>query len=198
MSDFRHMVSNKGTQKRKLSTEELGIRLSANNRGGYKNLLRQPQYKELLTQMLNNPNLIMDLPEAKTEEDAKKYINSEQSRQYNLMQRGILSVNNTGQTLNDLTREQLLYIENKLGWLIQNWANIVFHNVWLKAKQAGVQHLYMNTSQTVSKGLSDSAKKVMYESYPKQWGFKKNRANLRGKDEEFWYRRAKRVTWIEK
>jgi hypothetical protein len=202
-TDFRHIMKEvqereqgkeidlMNPQQGKITTEELDIRLNANNRSGYINILRQPEYSEILNNLLSNPNQITELPEAITEEEANIAIAENIENLTRLRDQGILDLEGKEQ-LRDLSLAQLKYIEDKLGWLINNWPNIVFQNVWTQAKKHGVKHLYMNSSDTVYGGLSNSAKKIFYEDYPRNWGFEKVVTDeLRNKGEErFWYRKA--------
>jgi len=201
VSDFRHILDEVSEEKHhvvsnKVTIDELEIQLNANNRGGYINILQQDRYRNVLISMLNNPNLMFELREAGTEEEALLNISQDQTTMQNLVDQNILSTKGKD-TLSDLNIEQLEYIEDKLSWIINGWPNIVFQNVWLQAKENGIENIYMNTSETVSGDLSERARKVFYESFPKSWGFQRVKTNLRGKEEELWYRKAKKNNWYK-
>jgi len=193
VSDFRHILDKVKNKKHhitsnKITVEELGVQLKSNNRIGYINILQQDRFRNVLVSMLNNSNLMFELKEANTEEDALLNIEKDQTTMQNLLNQNVLSVEGKD-TLSEMNTEQLEYIEKKLNWIINGWPNIVFQNVWLQAKENGIENIYMNTSETVKGGLSERARKVFYESFPKSWGFQRVKDCLRGKEEEFWYRK---------
>ena len=194
VSQFLRIYNNaknntQNSEKPKIDTEELAIILKTNNRSGYIELLNQPQYSNVLEQLLYHPEEINGLPEANTIEEAQNNVQEVQRIQQDLVNRGHLSVDEND-VLSNLSIEQLDYIREKLNYVINEWYYHVFQNVWLQAKENGVTDLYMNTSKSLSGGANEGKSIFLYEKLPKELGFVKENVNLRGQEEKLWHRKA--------
>ena len=195
------------------------------NKNGYLNTLRKPKYRDLLALLgtailedfdVNLPDLsVFDyekklnysvpLDEEKTARNIEEFLNSQteylESQRENLMRANIYYMYSDmikdNIDLQDLNLLQMDNIANKLNWIMSRWPNLVFHNVWKQAKAAGIKNLYMNTSQTVDSQMSEGGKNQYYEILPESLGFDKVDADLRGRNERFWYRQANTHGWYK-
>ena len=84
---------------------------------------------------------------------------------------GILTVNAADGRV--LTESDTKHIQDKLGWLIKDWRNILFQHVWEQGIKAGVKHFYWNTPENVKGELGEGAKDIAYKTTPKKLGFEK-------------------------
>ena len=98
--------------------------------------------------------------------------------------------------MNNLTKEDFLDIEKKLGYLINNWYIELFNTIVTLAKNSNVKQLYWNSSETVDGGSNGSKKNFFYETLPSRLGFVKTKANLRNRGEEsLWLMNLDRETY---
>jgi hypothetical protein len=216
----------------KITPEEIKIRLRSTGREGY---LQLPYINMILQALSAQPDAITELPMADNARDAEEAIQEHMRYQQDILSKGLISLNfesdyranpnatynemQTAKTLPNLELQELEYIKDKLGWLSEEWPDIVFHNVWLKAKREGVVDLYMNTSSSVTGGANEAKLRSIYEVRPKKWGFTRKKVNFRplrkdiiwdsdpkneshqkevsiGGEEELWYRKAKKINGV--
>jgi len=97
----------------------------------------------------------------------------------------------------NLTKEDFLEIEKKLGYVINNWYNDLINTIISVASKEGVKKLYWNTSKTLSAGgINDAKKNFFYETLPNNFGFKKEKQVLRNKtEEEFWVKNLQKNSY---
>ena len=186
---FIAIKQNLGITETKISNEEVITRLKATGRGSWVPTITSNE--QLMNHLMNNPNEINQLPtHLNTEEEIQHYINQEtqgiRPEQVNVSEKD----EKTG-----LTPSEISYIDQKLSHIINGWPNIVMATVLQMARQEGIENVYMNTSDTISKsdpsaGGHEGKRNFFYEQLPSSWGFKKQIVNLRGKDEELWHRKA--------
>lgn len=175
-----------------IDVQELENRLNAGGKGVFiKALLAFPVIQEALC---NKPRLINILPNVANEQEAQQWLASNGTRFRNEEEED--------EIVSDISEEEVKYIDEKMSYLIQGWVNICLANVFYMARKEGVKHIYMNTSESIdyhsqAAGGHSGKKNFFYEQLPQRWGFTKNKTNLRGVDEQLWYRRASSLRMVK-
>lgn len=174
VSELHKRLKNIKKDNKPISVDELSVRMKANNihPQRMKSVLGNKEYVDYFTVNYNKINALSNstpkhIMASKEENDTDT--NDESPNSY----------------FNDKKVHEAYSIVKEY---VDHWYRYVFQCVWYNAKRANVKHIYMNTSNTVYHGLSEAARKIIYESYPKNLSFTKKKANLRGKMETFWYR----------
>lgn len=160
-----------------------------------------PDYEYYLDEFYNNTLtqfIPIQQPTEKDVESLRSFLTTTKNDIINYYTNlSLINTNDANTKSEFLNLNELNYVKEKLGYLYENWPYIVFHNVWKKAKASGITNLYMNTSETIRGGLSQGARNYYYSYVPKKLGFHKEVANLRGQNEEFWYRKAHSAGWYK-
>lgn len=85
----------------------------------------------------------------------------------------------------EFTNEEISIIEKNLGFIVFDWAKHLISHIITQARNAGVKTVYMNTIDTLDAGaITEGKVDYFYERLPGLLGFKKEKANLRGKGAE--------------
>ena len=93
------------------------------------------------------------------------------------------------------TPEEISVIDKNLGYIVFDWPKSLINNIIYKARQKGVEKLYMNSTKTLDSGANDGKVAYLYETLPSRLGFKKTLADLRDKGmEELWVMELNDVT----
>lgn len=172
---------------RPITEQEARERLIANGRQGF------AENSELLPLLAQHPDQIEELPAMNNPEQARTWLQNHQEQVRNLQAQGLVNLpqeEEDGETEEKLTPFEFQHIRTELKELIEEWPAIVYQAVKEKAKELEIKNVFMNTSETVDGGCHENKRMYFYERLPKEWGFKKKKIQLPGreKEEELWHK----------
>lgn len=182
ISQYLKMKKNITSAQQAIDENELNIRLEAGGRKEWIPFLAANQ--QLKDALMQDPTLINQLPHTNVPNEIQRFI-QEQGHTIRPARRQV------DPSSSKFTAEEITYVDNILGKIIEEWPQILLTVVQRMALKSGVKDIYMNTTQTVGSGLNEQKAKFFYDLFPQRMEFGQKEVDFRGKgQEQLWHRRA--------